>query len=166
MHIMMYRAVGPGYHNVPVWLREGMATLAETYPNADYERVLMEAAAGDRLIPLGELCLSFPADAGQAFLAYAEAQSFTNYLYRTYGSVELFSLVAAYASGVDCDHGTEQALGSSLTTLEMDWRSSVLGQNTLLLALENISPYLVLLCLILAVPFIVIVIIMRKPGLR
>lgn len=166
MHIMMYRAVGRGYQNIPVWLREGMATLAETYPNADYDRVLTEAAAGDRLVPLKDLCVSFPADAGQAFLAYAEARSFTNYLYRTHGSVELFSIVASYASGVDCEHGTEQALGSPLSNLEMDWRSSVLGQNPLLLAFGNISPYLVLLCLILGIPFIGILIILRRPGLR
>ncbi len=166
MHVMMYRAVGVGYQNIPAWLREGMATLAETYPNADYDRVLDEAAAGDRLIPLKDLCVSFPADAGQAFLAYAESRSFTNYLYRTYdGSRGLLSLVASYASGVDCEHGTERTFEASLSNLEMSWRSSVLGQNTLVPALQNISPYLVLLCLILAIPFISIMIMLRKPGI-
>jgi hypothetical protein len=164
MHVMMYRAVGPGYHNIPVWLREGMATLAEMYPNADYERVLADAAAGNRLLSFRDLCVSFPADAGQAFLAYAEARSFTNYLYRTYGSTGLLSLIASYASGVDCERGPERAFGTSLSSLEMNWRSSVLGQNTLLPALQNISPYLLLLCLILIIPLIVIVITLRKKG--
>jgi hypothetical protein len=45
MHVMMYRAVGAGYSNIPVWLREGTATLAEIYPNADYDHVLADAAA-------------------------------------------------------------------------------------------------------------------------
>ncbi|RPJ27197.1 MAG: hypothetical protein EHM33_08845 [Chloroflexi bacterium] len=164
MHVMMYRAVGAGYHNIPAWLREGMATLAETYPNADYDRVLADASAGNRLISLKDLCVSFPADAGQAFLAYAEARSFTNYLYRTYGSGGLLSLVASYASGVDCERGTERAFGTALSNLEMNWRSSVLGQNTFLPALENISPYLVLLCLILIIPFMGILITLRKKG--
>lgn len=164
MHVMMYRSVGPGYRNIPAWLREGMATLAETYPNVDYDRVLADASAGNRLIPLRDLCVSFPADAGQAFLAYAESRSFTNYLYRTYGSTGLLSLIGFYASGVDCEHGPERAFGATLSNLEVNWRSSVLGQNTLLPALQNISPYLVLLCVILAIPFIGILITLRKKG--
>jgi hypothetical protein len=163
MHVMMYRSVGPGYRNVPAWLREGMATLAETYPNADYERALAAAAATNRLVPLKELCVSFPPDAGQAFLAYAESRSFTDYLYRTYdGSRGLLRLIASYASGVDCEHGPERDFGASLANLEMKWRSSVLGQNTLVPALRNISPYLILLCLILIVPFISIVRVLRR----
>jgi hypothetical protein len=165
MHVMMYRAVGAGYYNIPAWLREGMATLAETYPNADYDRVLAQAAADKRLIPLKDLCASFPADQGSAFLAYAEARSFTDYLYRTYdGSRGLLKLIASYASGVDCEHGPERDFGAPLSNLEIKWRSSVLGQNTLLPALQNISPYLVLLCVVLIIPFIVILITLRKRG--
>ncbi|HSB65147.1 MAG TPA: hypothetical protein VLD65_01130, partial [Anaerolineales bacterium] len=107
---------------------------------------------------------SFPADGGQAFLAYAESRSFTNYLYHTYGSTGLLSLIASYASGVDCERGPERAFGSPLSNLEMSWRSSVLGQNTVLPALQSLSPYLVLLCLILIVPFIAILMTLRKKG--
>jgi hypothetical protein len=161
---MMYRAVGPGYYNIPAWLREGMATLAEIYPNADYDGVLAEASAGNRLIPLRDLCASFPADRGQAFLAYAEARSFTDYLYDRYGSIDLLSLITEYANGVDCENGPQRAFGVSLSSLEMNWRSSVLGQNTFLLALQNISSYLVLLCLVLIIPFIGIIVTLRKKG--
>ena len=164
MHVMLYRSVGPGYNNIAAWLREGMATLAEIYPNADYDRVLAEAASKNDLIPLKDLCTSFPSDAGQAFLAYAESRSFTDYLYDTYGSTGLQNLVRSYADGVDCEHGTERAFGVSLSSLEADWRSSILGQNALLSALQNISPYLVLLCLVLIIPLIGIVSTMRKRG--
>jgi hypothetical protein len=164
MHVMMYQSVGAGYYNIPAWLREGMATLAELYPNADYDSVLTDASEGNRLIPLKDLCVSFPADAGQAFLAYAESRSFTNHLYRTYGSGGLLSLVASYASGVDCESGPERAFGVSLSSLEISWRSSVLGQNTVLPILQSISPYLVLLCLVLIIPSIGIFITLRKKG--
>ncbi|RPJ22790.1 MAG: hypothetical protein EHM33_22650, partial [Chloroflexi bacterium] len=137
MHVMLYRRVGPGYDNLPAWLREGTATLAELYPNADYDRVLAAAATSNDLIPLAELCVSFPADAGQAFLAYAESRSFTNYLFDTYGYAGLLSLATAYADGVDCAAGTERAFGVSLSNLEMNWHSSALGQNTLLPLLQN-----------------------------
>jgi hypothetical protein len=164
MHVTMYRSVGAGYNNLPAWLREGTATLAEIYPNADYDRTLADAGANDELIPLKDLCASFPADAGQAFLAYAESRSFTNYLQDAYGSSGLLSLAASYADGVDCEGGTERAFGIPLSNLEQKWRSSVLGQNSLLPALQNISPYLVLLCLVLIIPFISIISTLRKKG--
>jgi hypothetical protein len=164
MHVMMYRSVGAGYNNLPAWFREGTATLAEIYPNADYDRVLTEAGKSNGLIALQDLCVSFPADAGQAFLAYAESRSFTQYLHDNYGSSGLLSLAAAYADGLDCEHGPERAFGMSLFGLEQKWRSSVLGGNRLLPALQNISPYLVLLCLVLIIPFIGIVSTLRKKG--
>ena len=164
MHVMMYRSVGAGYNNLPAWLREGTATLAEMYPNADYDRALADAGANNDLIPLKDLCVSFPADAGQAFLAYAESRSFTNYLHDAYGSSGLLSLAASYADGVDCERGTERAFGIPLSNLEQKWRSSVLGQNRFLPALQNISPYLVLLCLVLIIPFIGIISTLRKKG--
>jgi hypothetical protein len=164
MHVMLYRRVGAGYENLPVWLREGIAVLAEIYPNTDYDRALTDAVQEDRLIPLEELCASFPADAGQAFLAYAESRSFTDYLHETYGSSGLMDLAASYADGLDCARGTERSFGLSLSSLEANWRSSVLGQDTLLPALQTISPYLVLLCLVLIIPLIGIVSTVRRKG--
>lgn len=157
MHVMLYRRVGAGYANLPAWLREGTATLAEMYPNADHERVIASAVTGNRLIPLRDLCTAFPSEAGQAFLAYAEARSFVKYLHDRYGSAGLITLAAAYADGVDCEHGTERVFGAPLSTLELDWRSSALGQNAFLSTVENIAPYLVLLCLVLIIPLVGIV---------
>lgn len=166
MHVMLYRHTGPGYQNIPAWLREGMATLAEIYPNTEYDRVLADAVSSDRLIPLRDICVSFPTETGQAFLAYAEARSFTSYLDDTHGSSGLLDLANSYADGVDCEHGPERAFGVSLSSLESQWRSSVLGQNTALITLQNISPYLVLLCLVLIIPLIGAVSTLRRKGSR
>ena len=164
MHVMLYRQVGAGYPNIPIWLREGIAMLAEIYPNPDYDRVLAEAGANDMLIPLKDLCDSFPPGAGEAFLAYAESRSFTTYLHDTYGSSGLLSLAGYYADGVDCERGTERAFGTSLSRLELNWRESVLGQKAVGFALRNMSPYLVLLCLVLFVPLIGVLNMMRRKG--
>ena len=166
MHVMLYRRLGPGYGNVPAWLREGMATLVETSPNADYEHVLAEAAVNQRLIPLADLCRAFPAGAAQAFLAYAQARSFSLYIRETYGSSGLLDLAAAYADGADCQGGTERALGIPLPKLEERWQSSVLGEPAVLPALQNIAPYLVLLCLVLGIPLLGIAGTLRKKGSR
>ena len=166
MHVMLYRHVGAGYQNIPAWLREGMGTLVEMYPNPEYDRVLRAAVADDALIPFENLCTLFPSDAGQAFLAYAESRSFTGYLHETYGSRGLLDLAASYADGVECDRGTERALGVSLSSLEAQWRSSVLGKTTFFSALQNISPYLVLLCLVLIIPLLGIAVVLRKGKLN
>jgi len=164
MHVLLYRRLGAGYHNIPAWLREGLAALAEVYPNPDYDRVLADAGAHDKLIPLKDLCVSFPADAGEAFLAYAESRSFTTYLHATYGSSGLMSLAGYYADGVDCEHGTERAFGVSLSRLELNWRESVLGQRAVGVALRNMSPYLVLLCVVLFVPLMGVLSVIRRRG--
>jgi hypothetical protein len=166
MHVMLYRALSAGYTNIPAWLNEGMATLVEMHPNTEYDRVLKDAASGNTLIPLNTLCASFPADTAQAFLAYAESRSFTNYLKQTYGSSGLLKLATSYADGADCDRGTELAFGLPLSNLEAKWRSSILGQNAWLPALQNMTPYLVLLCAVLFFPFIGIMTALRKKGSR
>ena len=162
MHVMLYRQVGAGYEDIPVWLREGLATLAEVYPNAEYDRAILDAAAQDRLLPIRELCTSFPVEAGQAFLAYAESRSFTSHLHKTYGSAGLRNLAATYADGVDCERGAERTFGVSLSRLESEWRSSALGENALLTSLQNIAPYLVLLCLVLVIPLVGMISTLRK----
>ena len=164
MHVITYRSAGTGYGNLPAWLREGLATLAEIYPNADYDRVLRDAGTNNTLISLKDLCSSFPSDAGQAFLAYAESSSFVSYLHDTYGSSGVQNLMRSYADGIDCENGPERAFGVSLSTLEGKWRASVLGGNRFLTALQNISPYLVLLCLVLIIPFIGIIGTLRTKG--
>ena len=164
MHIMLARQIGVEYQNVPAWLREGMATLAEVYPNPEYDRTLMNAASRDALIPIANLCASFAPQSDSAFLAYAESRSFTEYLRGQYGSDGLLTLAKSYANGVDCERGPERAFGVSLATLEQDWRVSTLGQNSIMSTLRRIAPYLGLLCLVLIVPLVGIVNAMRKKG--
>lgn len=164
MHVLLYRHVGAGYKNIPAWLREGLSTLAEVYPNPEYDRFLKDAAARDALIPMLDLCDSFSPNSDSAFLAYAQSRSFTNYLRGQYGLDGLLNLATIYADGVDCERGTERALGVSFAKLERDWRTSVLGQNDLASILGRFAPYLVLLCLVVLMPLIGLIGAMRKKG--
>jgi hypothetical protein len=74
------------------------------------------------------------------------------------------SLAGYYADGVDCERGTERAFGISLSKLESNWRESVLGQRPFGSAFGGMSPYLVLLCLVLLVPLIGGLSMMRRKG--
>jgi hypothetical protein len=150
MHIILYQVVGQNYAKIPAWLNEGLASATELYPNPDYDVLLLDAYRKNTLLPLASLCQIFPREAASVLLAYAEATSFTWYLYGQFGASGLEKLVGQYANGVDCERGSVQALGSSLSQLETRWRREVFGENTWLNGLEKSLPWLVLLITILA----------------
>jgi hypothetical protein len=166
MHVLLYRSLGDGYAHLPAWLREGTAGLAEMISNTAYDSAISSAVLRSDWIPMSTLCGSFPDDTDRAFLAYAESRSFAGYIYETYGSSGLFKLASVYANGAGCEDGPEIVFGIPLANLEQDWQASVTGQKTLPPALQNITPYLVLLCLMLLVPILGIAGTMRKKGSR
>src|SRR5574341_338812 len=145
MHLLLYQWLGVGYGNLPAWLNEGLASVAELYPNPDYLTLLNKALDDDKLLPITSLCQTFPRDASGAFLAYAQATSFTRYLHQQYGSAGLEKLARAYADGLSCDRGVQTALGSTLPQLERSWRGAAFKEDALLKVLANLSPWLVLL---------------------
>jgi hypothetical protein len=151
-HVMLYRSLGDAYANQPVWLLEGIASMVELYPNPDYARALEIASSDNSLLPFESLCASFPADAGSAFLAYAQSQSFVSYIRDSFGSSGLARLTNSYSEGFSCELGATNALGAPLSQLDARWRENVLGQNTSGVAARNLLPFLLLLALVLMVP--------------
>jgi hypothetical protein len=153
-HVMLYRNVGEGYTSLPVWLNEGIASLSELYPNPDYDQALTTASRNNSLLPIADLCETFPPDASRAYLAYAESQSFVRFLRDSYGTPALFSLTSAYADGLNCEQGVVRALGTSLVSLDTRWRESVLGQNVTGVFLRNMMPYFGIFVFLLLIPLI------------
>ena len=151
-HIMLYRSLGAGFNSLPTWLEEGLAAAEELDPNPDYASALEAASKNNSLLPIMDLCTSFPADSGRAFLAFAEAQSFVRFLRDQYGSTGIVALTKAYADGLDCDLGATRAVGMPLDQLEARWRENVLGQNVFGVASRNLLPYVIILGLTLIVP--------------
>jgi hypothetical protein len=151
-HVMLYRSLGEHYQRQPAWLIEGIASMVELYPNPDYAHAMQIASQNDSLIPFIDLCSSFPVDAGSAFLAYAQAQSFVTYIRDSFGTSGLSRLMSAYSEGFSCELGATQALGISLSQLDLSWRETVLGQNITGVAARNLLPFLLLLALVLVVP--------------
>jgi hypothetical protein len=156
MHVLLYQATNLGYSNLPTWLSEGLAALAELYPNTDYHIALESAIQKDSLLPMASLCKTFPRDASNALLSYAQAASFTSYLHDTYGITGLEKLVTAYANGLDCEQGAKSALGVNLSQLDRQWRRDALAENIALTTLYNLLPWLVLLAAALGAPLILI----------
>lgn len=152
MHILLYKMVGAGYVNLPTWLSEGLASVAELYPNPDYLVLLEGAHSKGNLPSILSLCQSFPRDASGTFLAYAQSASFTRYLQQRYGSSGLERLLRQYTDGLDCERGAEAALGVPLAQLEREWRKDVFGENVYLTAINNLLPWMVLFVMIAVVP--------------
>ncbi|MEW5871324.1 MAG: peptidase MA family metallohydrolase [Chloroflexota bacterium] len=154
LHIALYQANEHGYRYIPTWLSEGLASLVELYPNPDYQIVLEDAVQRDSLLPIESLCSTFPRDASNALLSYAQSASFVQYLHATYGSTGLNALIKAYNNGLSCDRGAQVALGLGLRQLERQWQRDALSENVLASALLNLLPWLVLLIAILLGPLL------------
>ena len=155
MHVLLYRHIGAGYNNLPAWLREGLATMVEINPTSEYDRVLLDAHTRGNLIPLLDVCDSFPVQPDSAFLAYAESRSFTAYLRNTFGSSKFLELSRSYADGITCERGIEATYGTSLAQLELRWRESTFGENGWGVALRSMFPYLLLCGLVLGIPLLI-----------
>jgi hypothetical protein len=151
-HVMLYRSLGSKYASQPTWLLEGIASMVELYPNPDYARALDIASQNNSLLAFEDLCVAFPTDAGNAYLAYAQSQSFVTYIRETYGTTGLGRLTNSYGDGFPCELGATNALGTPLSQLDSRWRESVLGQNAAGVAARNLLPFLLLMILVLVVP--------------
>jgi hypothetical protein len=154
VHLLEYQLVGKDYTRMPVWLVEGLASMAELYPNPEYQRVLQTSAREGNLLSISTLCESFPRDASGAFLAYAQAKSFTQFLYETYGSSGLLTLIQHYQDGLGYEEGAAATFGSGLQQLEFRWQQEVLGVQAGYYKLRNLSPYLFLLGVLVIIPLI------------
>lgn len=155
MHIMIYKKVGDAYVNLPVWFNEGLASAVELYPDPNYHLLMQTAYQKNGLIPMTGLCQSFPKDASSALLAYAEASSFVNYLYRRFGTTGMEALLEKYTEGLACERGFEAALGSPLAKVEQGWLNETFKTSPAFSGLENLMPWLVILTIIVAVPLVI-----------
>jgi hypothetical protein len=162
VHLIQYALVGDHYHTMPVWLLEGMASLAELYPNPEYERVLKKAVEEQSLMPFENLCTVFPREASGAFLAYAQSASFVRYLHQKHGTSGLKSLMLQYQDGLGCSEGVQAVYGLSLLQLESQWQMEALRINLHALAWNNLAPYLLILLLAMLPPAAAAIFIRKK----
>jgi len=171
-HLLTYEVAGQDYNALPIWLREGIASMAES-SNPDYPRAISLAVEQQALIPIADLCGSFPPDMSRISLAYAESESFTRFIVNKYGNSGLLDLIHTYADGLDCEQGATRALGNPLSEVENEWlRSASVGTNSGAAAFENLFPYLAVLAVMLIVPLTFIIVAWRtihagrQPGKR
>ena len=166
-HLLTYQLVGPRYSRLPIWLREGIASMAEP-ANPNYAEAITLATSQEALIPIADLCGSFPPEMSRLLLAYAESESFTRFIVNQYGDSGLVNLAQAYADGLDCQQGPVRALQNPLDQIERDWLSgssstpNVIGKTTST-AFDSLMPYLLLLGIMMIVPVGFLAAVWRTP---
>lgn len=154
-HILLYQRMNGAYSNLPPWLNEGLATLAEGDPDPSYRLALEDAARLGDFLPLSTLCAPFPSSSAAARLAYAESASIVQYLQDVYGIGAISALLDAYQEGsTTCTGGIQRVFGRSADQLEAEWiRASFHGGEPF----EVLRPLLPWLILVLPILFLVVV---------
>lgn len=152
VHVLLHRKMGSGYSNLPRWVNEGLASTAELFPNPDYQLLLDKAYERESLIPIKDLCASFPIDAANFQLSYAESYAFTWYLQQTYGKEKIEKLLQSYGSGLNCESGALAAFDVPLSKLEADWRAAMFNENIILNLWQDNLAWVILFGVVLITP--------------
>ncbi|RMD53530.1 MAG: hypothetical protein D6835_01200 [Candidatus Thermofonsia bacterium] len=146
VHHFLYQASPGQYDELPPWMVEGLATLLQEEPDFRYVAALETAVSEQTLIPLAELCQTFPSSEQQALLAHAQADSLMRYIQTTYGIQAIRNLITEYYDGATCEQGFERVLNQTTATLESAWRDTIIPQNPVKqLILNNLHWFLLLL---------------------
>lgn len=128
-HLLLYRVTGDDYGSLPPWFSEGLALAMQAEPDPRFAQALQTAVVTGTTIPFEQLCAAFPPEPDRALLAAAQSDSLLRYLRDRYGATAVRDMTAAYAEGVSCNVGIEQALQRPLTTLEQEWLASLQPQS-------------------------------------
>ncbi|MEI7770880.1 MAG: peptidase MA family metallohydrolase [Chloroflexales bacterium] len=121
-HQVLHQAITNPYGGAPPWFDEGLAVHNQEVRDSNFDQLIAQAAAQNRLIPLEALASSFPADPDQALLSYAQSRDMVEHIIDTYGEAKLQALVAAFATATPVDETVQQVLGRSISDLDAEWR--------------------------------------------
>jgi len=116
-HIALEKAVPDGH--VPAWLAEGLAMFEAKEWDMARSASVVQAVLTDRLIPLRDL--SFPADARDAELSYAESFLFVSFLINRTGTAAFQRFLGEYSRSGDLEGSLRHATGMSVAEIEEQW---------------------------------------------
>ncbi|MCS6881637.1 MAG: peptidase MA family metallohydrolase [Oscillochloridaceae bacterium] len=124
-HQVLAQLTDNPYGGPPSWFDEGLAMYAQARRDDWIDAQLEQAAREGRLIPLEALAASFPADADQALLSYAQSQAVVEYLIATYGADRVRALALAFAAAMPVDQALQTVLGRGVDELDAEWRATL-----------------------------------------
>jgi hypothetical protein len=121
-HLVFHQRIARGI-SAPAWLDEGLAVYNQLYHEPEMTFRLKEALTTHTLLALQTLSIAFPANADQAYLAYAQSWNLVDYMYTTFGQNKMHALVQNMNNPqFDIAEDVQQALGVDVLHLENSWR--------------------------------------------
>ena len=128
-HLITHQVtVSPYGSTLPPWLDEGLAMHAEGEQTDSDRGALVKAIADGRLATLQSLSSPFPADAQEAFYAYAQSQSVVEYIINTFGKDKLNHLLVLLNDGNTMDDALLKTYNFDLNGLDEAWIESMTVQ--------------------------------------
>lgn len=137
-HLIFHQLIANGVP-APTWFDEGLAVYNQDFREGELEARLNKALASQSLLRLNSISESFPANADQAYLAYAESWKLLDYMYHTFGQSRMAQLIKLMGdSQTVFDQDLQKAMGVDELHLENQWRI-YLGQPAILTP-DQITP--------------------------
>jgi hypothetical protein len=136
-HVLTHQATDNPYGDIPRWLDEGLATLAEGDLHPSYATTLERAIKSDNLISVRSLGSVFPTDPDQASLSYAQSYSLVRHISDRYGSPAITRLLEAFREGATYDDALRSSIGLDIDQFDAEWRAAIGGR-----ALDKLNPNL------------------------
>ena len=123
----------------PTWFDEGLAVYNQDFREAQLQARWEKALASQSLLRLGQISDNFPANADQAYLAYAQSYYLLDYMYHTFGKPRMVQLIKLLNNPQQTfDQDLTQSLGVDELHLENQWRLSN-GQSAVLIT-NDVTP--------------------------
>ena len=83
-HLVFHELIAQGI-TAPTWFDEGLAVYNQIFREGQLKARFEKALASHSLLRLSDISTSFPANADQAYLAYAQSYNLLDYMYNTFG---------------------------------------------------------------------------------
>jgi hypothetical protein len=111
--------------DLPKWLSEGIAELAEQDMTAEEEQLLIDKLSQGELPGLITLAGSFSANPDEARLSYTQSAAAVSYLIETFGPEKFDELLSVMQQGKNANRALLQVYGLDTAGLDQAWRASL-----------------------------------------
>ncbi|HXL36620.1 MAG TPA: peptidase MA family metallohydrolase [Ktedonobacteraceae bacterium] len=131
-HLVFHELTSQGI-TAPTWFDEGLAVYNQAFRESQLQARWDKGLASHSLLRLSQISDTFPANADQAYLAYAQSYYLLDYMYHTFGKPGMVQLIKLMNNPQNTfDQDLTQALGVDEIHLENQWRLSN-GQSAVLI---------------------------------
>ena len=121
-HLVFHELIAQGI-TAPTWFDEGLAVYNQIFREGQLKARFEKALASHSLLRLSNISTSFPANADQAYLAYAQSYNLLDYMYKTFGISKMTQIIKFMNNPQQTfDSDLTQAIGEDQIHLENQWR--------------------------------------------